>query len=143
MMKPLTYAIVSCLLLGTSAWAKHWHEDDDHWDKHWKHHDEGDEREFDHHGGNCYFQPRDVRVIGEYYAPRSRPLPPGLEKKYYRTGHLPPGWEKRVEPFPVAVERQLAPLPTGYRRAFIDGYAVVYIPRTQVVVDVFATFGHR
>jgi len=82
MMKPLTYAIVSCLLLGTSAWAKHWHEDDDHWDKHWKHHDEGDEREFDHHGGGCYFQPRDVRVIGEYYAPRSRPLPPGLEKKY-------------------------------------------------------------
>ena len=142
-MKPLTCAIVSCLLLGTSAWAKHWHEDEDHWDKHWKHHDEGDEREFDHHGGGCYFQPRDVRVIGEYYAPRSRPLPPGLEKKYYRTGHLPPGWEKRVEPFPVAVERQLPPLPTGYRRAFIDGYAVVYIPRTQVVVDVFATFGHR
>ena len=141
-MKPLTYAIISCLLLGASAWAKHWHEDGDHWDKHWKH-DDRDERVIDHHADGCYFQPRDVRLIGEYYAPRYRSLPPGLEKKYYRTGHLPPGWERRMEPFPVVVERQLPPLPVGYRRAYIDGYAVVYIPRTEVVVDVFATFGHR
>ena len=131
------------LMMSGPIRAEHWHDDKDHWKKHWKHGDEDEDRDFDHHAGGCYFQPRDVRVIGEYYAPRSRPLPPGLEKKYYRTGHLPPGWEKRVEPFPVAVERQLPPLPTGYRRAFIDGYAVVYIPRTQVVVDVFATFGHR
>jgi hypothetical protein len=140
-MKPLTYVVVSCLLLGTPAWAKHWHDDGDHWNKHWKHHDNGDERDFDHHADGCHFQPRDVRVIGEYYAPRYRSLPPGLEKKFYRTGRLPPGWEKRMEPLPVVVERQLTPLPAGYQRGFIDGHAVVYIPRTQVVVDVFATFG--
>jgi len=142
-MKSLTYVMVSCLLLGTPAWCQHWHDDEDHSNKHWKHHDDGDERHVDHHADGCYFQPSDVRVIGGYYAPRHRNLPPGLEKKYYRTGHLPPGWEKRMEPLPVAVERQLAPLPVGYRRALIDGYAVIYIPRTQVVVDVFATFGQR
>ena len=141
-MKLLACVGAFCLLLTGSAWAKHWHEDDDHWNKHWKHQDEDKER-FDHHGDGCYFQPHDVQIIGAYYAPRYRKLPPGLEKKYYRTGHLPPGWEKRMEPFPVVVERQLPPLPNGYRRAFIDGYAVVYIPRTQVVVDVFAAFGPR
>src|SRR5262245_18275333 len=83
--------VVSGLLLSTSAWAKHWHEEEGHWDKHVKHHDNRDERDFDHHADGCHFQPRDVRVIGEYYAPRYRRLPPGLEKKYYGTGRLQQG----------------------------------------------------
>ena len=141
MLKSLTCLIISSCLLAAPALAKHWHEDDDHWNKHWKHHDDRDERDFDHHAGGCYFQPREARLITEYYSPRYRNLPPGLEKKFYRTGHLPPGWEKRMQPFPVVVERQLAPVPIGYRRGFIDGYAVVYSPRTQVMVDVVATFG--
>ena len=140
-MKAITYAIVSCLLLGTSVWAKHWHDDGDHRDKHWKHHDDQDERDFDHHADGCHFQPRDVRVIGEYYAPRYRNLPPGLEKKYYRTGHLPPGWDRRIQPLPVVVERQLAPVPAGYSRGYIDGSVVLYSPRTQVVIDIVAVFG--
>ena len=37
----------------------------------------------------------------------------------------------------------LAAQAAGYRRGFIDGQALVYIPKTQVVVDVFATFGSR
>src|SRR5439155_6537377 len=40
-----------------------------------------------------------------------------------------------LEPIPVVVERQLVVLPRGYRRGVIDGYAVVYNPRTQVIVD--------
>jgi hypothetical protein len=82
-------------------------------------------------------------VISDYYAPRYRRLPPGLAKKYARTGHLPPGWEKRVEPLPVVVERQLIALPDGYRRGIIDGQAVIYLPRTQVVIDVVGLFGPR
>jgi hypothetical protein len=46
-----------------------------------------------------------------------------------------------MQPLPVGVERQLVPLPTGYNRGYIDGYAVVYSPRTQVVVDIVAVFG--
>lgn len=87
-----------------------------------------------------YFPVLDVRVIQEYYAPRYRTLPPGLQKKLVRTGHLPPGWERKLEPFPVVVERQLIPLPSPYRRGVLDGYAVVYDPRTQVIVDVTAIF---
>jgi len=107
---------------------KHWHDGDD---KHGKKHDEG----------SCYFRHEDVRVIREYYEPMYRPLPPGLAKKYYRTGHLPPGWQKKMEPLPVVVERELEPLPTGYQRGYIDGSVVVYSPQTQVMVDVVAVFG--
>ena len=86
------------------------------------------------------FQPREVRVIREYYAPRYRNLPPGLEKKYRRTGQLPPGWQKKMEPFPVAVERQLTVLPAGYQRGVIDGHAIIYKPRSQVIVDIAVLF---
>ena len=39
------------------------------------------------------------------------------------------------------LERQLAPVPSGYSRGYIDGYAVVYSPRTQIVIDFVAVFG--
>ena len=66
------------------------------------------------------FSPREVYVIREYYAPRHRTLPPGLQKKFYRTGQLPPGWQKRLEPFPVgtraATGRPTERLPSGSDR---------------------------
>jgi hypothetical protein len=105
---------------------KHWHEDSKHGQK--------------HHDESCYFRREDARVIREYYEPRYRSLPPGIAKKYYRTGHLPPGWEKKMEPLPVVVERELMPLPPGYRRGYIDGAVVVYSPATRVMIDVMALF---
>jgi len=133
-MKRVAFAAACMLLVSGPALADHWHEGEKH-GKHGRHGDRDDER--------CYFESRDVRVITEYYSPRYRSLPPGLAKKYARTGHLPPGWERRIEPMPVAVERRLVVLPPDYRRGVIDGYAVVYSPRTQVIVDVVAVFGGR
>ena len=52
---------------------------------------------------DVYFTPSRVQVIREYYGPRSRSLPPGLQKKLYRTGQLPPGWQRKVSPFQVVV----------------------------------------
>jgi len=94
------------------------------------------------------FSSRDTQVIREYYRPvyreRYRPqyqrLPPGLQKKYYRTGSLPPGWQRRMQPFPIVVERQLIVLPQGYRRGVIDGNAVIYEPRRGVVIDATVVF---
>jgi hypothetical protein len=138
-MRTLFTLIVSGVLLSAYAQGKHWHDDDDHWKKHARHEDEDHDR---HHAEDgCYFRPQDSRVIVDYYGARYRDLPPGLRKKYYRTGHLPPGWEKRIEPVPVVVEHQLAPLPPEYRRGFIDGNVVVYSPRTGVMIDVVAAFG--
>jgi len=89
---------------------------------------------------HVWFGPREVQVIREHYAPKYRNLPPGLQKKLRRTGQLPPGWQKKFEPFPVVLERQLVVLPGGYRRGVIDGHAVVFNPRTQVIVDVAVLF---
>lgn len=86
------------------------------------------------------FGSSDVVILREHYAPRYQNLPPGLQKKVARGGQLPPGWRKKVEPFPVVVERRLTPLPSGYRRGLIDGQAVIYDPRTHVVIDFAAIF---
>ena len=112
--------LLSTVALSTSVWAKPRHQ---------------------HHSGFCYFGDKDVEVLGAYYEPQVRNLPPGLAKKYARTGKLPPGWQKKMQPVPVVVERQLAPLPSGYRRGVVDGFAVVYNSRTGLMVDMVALFG--
>lgn len=89
--------------------------------------------------GDRYFRDRDVLVIREYYRPSVRRLPPGLQRRYARTGHLPPGWAKRMRPVPVYVERGMRPVPRGYFRGVIDGRAVVY-DRRGFILDVAVLF---
>jgi len=86
------------------------------------------------------FSTEDVRVIREYYAPRYRSLPPGLQKKYARTGQLPPGWQKKMQPLDPVVERRLVALPAGYSRGIVDGRAVIYDERTHVMIDMAVVF---
>jgi hypothetical protein len=86
------------------------------------------------------FSSDDVRVIREYYAPRYQALPPGLQKKYARTGQLPPGWQKKLQPFDPVVERRLVALPAGYRRGIVDGRAVIMDDRTHVMIDMAVVF---
>ena len=62
----------------------------------------------------------DVEIIRRHYTPKYRDLPPGLRKKYQRTGQLPPGWQKKMQPFPAALERDCAPLPRCPRCARRD-----------------------
>ena len=82
----------------------------------------------------------DVTIIREHYAPRYRNLPPGLQKKVARGGELPPGWRKKFQPFPVALERRLTVLPTPYKRGVLDGHAVIYSSRSNVIIDVAVLF---
>jgi hypothetical protein len=138
-MKTTLGVLLLSLLTAAPAAAKHWHDEGKHWKKHWNGHGD-DDRDVDHRAATCYFQPHDVRIIREYYEPRYRSLPPGLAKKLARTGHLPPGWQKKMEPLPVVVERELVVLPSGYRRGYIDGSIIVYSPHTQIVIDVVPLF---
>jgi hypothetical protein len=82
---------------------------------------------------------RDVEIIRRHYAPQYRNLPPGLQKKYARTGQLPPGWQKKMAPFPASLERDCAPLPAGYHRGVIDAHAVIYNSR-GTIIDVAVLF---
>lgn len=99
--------------------------------KHWQDHD----RNY----AAVYFRDDDIRIIYDYYRPRQ--LPPGLQKKLYRTGQLPPGWEKKMRPFPEAIDRRLPPLCHECERGYLDGYAIVYQPRSRLIIDVHAVFG--
>jgi hypothetical protein len=119
--------ILLLLLLGGLVIAK------DHGKKHWK----DDEKHLRTYGA-FYFRGDDIRIIYDHYRPRQ--LPPGLQKKLYRTGQLPPGWEKKIRPFPVVIERRLPPLCGGCERGYLDGYAIVYQPRSRVIIDVHAVF---
>jgi hypothetical protein len=97
------------------------------------------------------FVGRDRDVIRRYYSahPASLPpglekrggdLPPGLEKQLQRKGHLPPGLDKRVVAFPVELERQLPPLKSGLVRGVIEGRAVIFNPKTSLVLDACLVF---
>lgn len=135
-MKPITYALVAAVLLSGAARAA-----DGQGGKVHSKHQRLDSRSRDTDVAvRVVFSPSDLRVIREYYAPRYRNLPPGLQKKLARTGQLPPGWQKKMEPFPVEVERQLVRLPAGYRRGVVDGHAVIYDSRTHAIVDLAVLF---
>ena len=73
-------------------------------------------------------------------AKRNGDLPPGLEKQLRRNGRLPPGLEKKLVYFPAELDRRLPPPPSGTRRAFIGGHAVLLDPGRGLILDVFVAF---
>ena len=83
-----------------------------------------------------YLRPADVQIIAGYYPAQS--LPPGLQKKLYRTGTLPPGWEKKIAGFPPDLQRRLPPVCATCGRGVIDGYAIVWDKKTRIIYDVAA-----
>ena len=125
-MKALLLLLLGGLIASTAQTASA----KDHGKKHWKDHD----RKY----AAAYFHEDHIRILYDYYRPRQ--LPPGLQKKLYRTGQLPPGWEKKMRPFPVLIDRRMPPLCYGCERGYLDGYAIVYQPRSRVIIDVHAIF---
>ncbi len=63
-------------------------------------------------------------------------LPPGLEKQLRKRGTLPPGLQKKVQPLPIALERQLHVLPTGYRRVVVGGNVIIMNEKTALIYDI-------
>ena len=62
--------------------------------------------------------------------------PAGLQKKLARGKPLPPGWQKKLQPFPPNVEARLGPLCGYCGRGVIDGYGVIYDRKTAIILDV-------
>jgi hypothetical protein len=94
------------------------------------HHDEDHEGDRD----SRHFRREDYGAVQRYYG-GPRDLPPGLRKKYYRTGKLPPGWERKMRPFPPELVRVLPPPPPNCQFGYIDGVAVVYDRKTRIILD--------
>ncbi len=137
--------LLACTLAGGIAMAQGNSQGNGKGKGHNKHQDDqGENGRYVQYG----FSGHDRQVISTYYtnhtqglppglAKRGGNLPPGLEKQLERNGTLPPGLQKKLEPCPVALERQLPPLPVDYRRAVIGAHIVVVNKNTNVIVDIF------
>ena len=97
-------------------------------------------------GVQIIFSTQDRDTIHDYYhgstsnlppgLAKRRELPPGLRKHLERDGTLPPGLQKRVQPFPYELERRLPPLPADYRRVTIGVDVLILNRKTQRIMDV-------
>ncbi len=67
---------------------------------------------------------------------RREQLPPGLEKQLRERGTLPPGLQQKLIPLPVELERQMHPLPDGYKRFVVGANIIVMNEKTSLVCDV-------
>ena len=92
------------------------------------------------------FSNSDRRTIDSYLSANRANLPPGLakrerlprglERQLRRNGKLPPGLQKRLQPFPTELKQRLPPLPTGYSRVFLGNRALL-LNAAKIVVDLF------
>jgi hypothetical protein len=88
----------------------------------------------DSDGQSPYFRHEDLGPIAQYYGGPSN-LPPGLRKKYYRTGALHPGWQNKMRPITPELVRRLPPQPPNCEFGYIDGVAIVYDRKTRIILD--------
>ena len=92
------------------------------------------------------FTSREVTIITDWFRvnrsnlppglAKRATLPPGLEKQLQKNGKLPPGLDKKAVGLPIELERQLSPIPTGYRRVVIGGNVITMEPVTGVIYDI-------
>ncbi len=92
------------------------------------------------------FSEQDGEIIEEYVREHGTGLPPGLAKKdrlspglerqLRRNGRLPSGLQKRLSPFPRALEAKMGRLPRGHRRVFLGKRALI-LTAANVIMDIF------
>ncbi len=89
-----------------------------------------------------YFNTNDRRYLCDYYRGHDRHywanhypvnLPPGLYKQLVRNGHLPPGIQRHLAPFPYEIERHLCPLPRNYVRFTLGGKGLIVDAQFNIV----------
>lgn len=91
------------------------------------------------------FRDAEIRLLLDFYRPGSGNLPPGIARKgefppgimkqIARGKGLPPGLERKLEPLPEPLARQLPPPPPGYRRMLCGNFALLLREGSNLVVD--------
>ena len=61
---------------------------------------------------------------------------PGLQKKLERNGELPPGLQKRLEPLPDDLNRQLPALPEYWERVIVERDVILIDRRSNRILDI-------
>ena len=83
----------------------------------------------------------DANVIRDYYRTNPSVLPPGLAKNLARGKALPPGWQKKLQPFPADLTARLGPSCATCGRGVYGGYGVIYDKKTAIILDVIRLAG--
>ena len=63
-------------------------------------------------------------------------LPPGLQKYLEKNGTLPPGLQKRMQPLPLALDKQLPKTREGTKRVVVGGNVILVEERTSKILDI-------
>jgi len=106
------------------------------------------------------FHDDETRIIRDYYHDRNRDygdskkkqLPKGLQKKYQRTGELPPGWEMKLQrgevlsedvyrygqPIPYELRQRLPLGPTGSKIIEVEGKIIRVMENTREIIDILS-----
>src|SRR6266849_10133323 len=77
-----------------------------------------------------------TRVTFRRDLPRETGCPPDWKNSLHGAATLPPGLQKRLQPCPDDLERQLPPPPPECAHVLIGGHIVLLNQRTSVVVDI-------
>ena len=100
-----------------------------------EHGQQRDQRDEQHARAEYHFRQEDGTKLRQHYNKIDH-VDRNHRPEYVAGGHLPNDWRKRIHPVPQAVVRELPPPPPGYVFGYMDGYAVVYDPRTLMIADV-------
>ncbi len=108
------------------------------------------------------FHDDEARIIRDYYRDydyeynrdggKQKKLPPGLKKKYERTGELPPGWEMKLQrgevlsedvyrygrPLPYDLRQRLPIGPTGSKIIEVEGKIIRVMENTREIIDILS-----
>ncbi|WP_290622906.1 hypothetical protein [Kangiella sp.] len=114
------------------------------------------------------FHDDETRIIRDYYRDygydrehdrdydrdggKQKKLPPGLKKKYERTGELPPGWEMKLQrgevlsedvyrygrPLPYDLRQRLPIGPTGSKIIEVEGKIIRVMENTREIIDILS-----
>lgn len=101
------------------------------------------------------FHDDEIRLIRDYYhdhdyGGKQKQIPKGLQKKYQRTGELPPGWEMKLQrgevlsedvyrygrPLPYDLRQRLPIGPVGSKIIEVEGKIIRVMENTREIIDI-------
>jgi Ni/Co efflux regulator RcnB len=90
----------------------------------------------EHARGEYHFRQEDAPKLRQHYKNINRDMRERDRGHFVAGERLTGDWHKRMHPVPETVIAELPPPPPGYVFGYIDGYCVVYDPRTGYIADV-------
>jgi Ni/Co efflux regulator RcnB len=90
----------------------------------------------DQHGNDYSFSQNDRAQLQKHYQKSLGKVDRSRRPRFEAGREIPKAYRGSITQAPVSLRRRLPPPPTGYTLGYYQGYAVVYDPRTQIVLSI-------